>query len=84
MDNFINTCWWLIALYLMPTLICVGFCFYKGENPFRRDFESRHYVFLPLFNILVAAIIVFAVMPDDIIYHIKNNINNIKKWKRKE
>lgn len=49
-----------------------------------RDFESRHYVFLPLFNILVAAIIVFAVMPDDIIYHIKNKINNIKKWKRKE
>ena len=48
------------------------------------NFESRHYVFLPLFNILVAAIIVFAVMPDDIIYHIKNKINNIKKWKRKE
>ena len=45
MDNFINTCWWLVALYLLPTLICVGFCFYKGENPFRRDFESRHYVF---------------------------------------
>ena len=84
MDNFINTCWWLVALYLLPTLICVGFCFYKGENPFRRDFESRHYVFLPFFNILVAAIIVFAVMPDDIIYHIKNKINNIKKWKRKE
>lgn len=82
MDSFIEICWWLVALYLLPTLICVAFCFYKGENPFKKDFDSKKYVFTPLFNILVVGIIVFAVIPDDIIYHIKNKINEIKEWKK--
>lgn len=75
----------LLWFYVLPTVICVLFAIiHHKENPFRKDSETRKYVFVPVANIGIALIVIFALIPTEAYWFIRKKIRKFISWKKKE
>ena len=70
--------------YVVPTTICVLFAIiHHKENPFRKDSETREYVFAPVANIVIAFVVIFMFIPREMYWAIKKRIRKIVSWKKR-
>lgn len=74
----------LLWFYVLPTTISVLFAIiHRKENPFRKDSETREYVFAPVANIMIACVIVFLFVPRETYWAIKKRIRKFVSWTKK-
>ena len=74
----------ILFTYIVPMVFCVVFAtWHNRDNPFKKGSKSREWVFMPVANVLCAAVVVYYVCIELVIKGIcKWTIKKIKEWNK--